>query len=118
MQRFFDDLPRVWDERSSETAHTITELFFPASQISEQTVDAVDAAIAAASSTRSGAKRLLGEGRDGLLRAAAGPRGRHPRRGLSGRVCQVEGTGRSVSAQTLPVNSTVVVLWIEIRWSL
>ncbi len=69
VQRFFDDLPRVWDERSSETAHTITELFFPASQISEQTVAAVDAAIAASNSTRSGARRLLAEGRDGMLRA-------------------------------------------------
>jgi aminopeptidase N len=69
VQRFFDDLPRVWDERSTETAHTITELFFPASQISQETVAAIDAAMAAASSTRSGAKRLLAEGRDGMLRA-------------------------------------------------
>jgi aminopeptidase N len=70
VERFFADVPQVWQTHSSEMAHTITELFFPANVIEAATLAAVDAAIAAApDSGASGLRRLLAEGRDGLLRA-------------------------------------------------
>ncbi|HEY5335592.1 MAG TPA: ERAP1-like C-terminal domain-containing protein, partial [Mycobacteriales bacterium] len=67
--RFFADVPAVWDTHSSEMAHSVTELFFPASMIEPDTLAACDALIAATDSGRSGLRRLLTEGRDGLLRA-------------------------------------------------
>ena len=69
VERFFADVPAVWDTHSSEMAHSITELFFPASMVDAETVAACDRALAAAGSGQSGLRRLLAEGRDGLARA-------------------------------------------------
>jgi aminopeptidase N len=69
VSRYVADLDELWSTRSSETAHTVTELFFPSSVVEEATVSAIDGAIAAEAGAPSGRRRLLAEGRDGLLRA-------------------------------------------------
>ncbi|MGH3744527.1 MAG: ERAP1-like C-terminal domain-containing protein, partial [Mycobacteriales bacterium] len=67
--RFFADVRDVWETHSTEMAHSITELFFPASLVEPETLAACDALIAATGPGHSGLRRLLTEGRDGLLRA-------------------------------------------------
>lgn len=69
--RFFEDLPRVWRERTNETASSITMGLFPTLLIDQGTIDATDAFLAtpnAASDSPAG-RRLLIESRDGIERS-------------------------------------------------
>jgi aminopeptidase N len=69
--RYFADLPRVWESRTMETASTITMGLYPSYVIDEHTIAATDSFLEqhnAATQSPAG-KRLIEEGRDGILRA-------------------------------------------------
>jgi aminopeptidase N len=65
--RYFADLPRVWSERTWEMAAWITEGTYPALLVEQATVDATDAFLEG--DITFGLRRLLNEGKDGVLRA-------------------------------------------------
>ena len=65
--RYFEALPRVWAERTSEMAQSITFGLYPFLLVDEETVAATDAFLAG--DIPSGCRRLVSEGRDGLVRA-------------------------------------------------
>jgi len=65
---YFAALPEIWETRSNEIAQTITTGLFPALQISQATVDQTNAFLANVE-VPYGCKRLVGEGRDALVRA-------------------------------------------------
>jgi aminopeptidase N len=65
--RYFADLPRVWQQRTMEMAQDITVGLFPLFLVDEQTVAATDAFLGG--ELNSALRRLVSEGRDGLLRA-------------------------------------------------
>lgn len=65
---YFAALPEVWATRSNEIAQTITNGLFPVLQINQATVDQANAFLASAE-VPYGCKRLVGEGRDALVRA-------------------------------------------------
>jgi aminopeptidase N len=65
--RYFADLPRVWQQRTMEMAQDITVGLFPLFLVDEETVAATDAFLAG--ELNSALRRLVSEGRDGLLRA-------------------------------------------------
>ncbi len=67
---YFDMLPKLWETRSNEIAQTLTNGLFPAIHISQATVDAANAFLKQ-DGVPYGCKRLVGEGRDGLVRALA-----------------------------------------------
>ena len=67
---YFDMLPKLWETRSNEIAQTLTNGLFPAIQISKATVDAANEFLKK-DEVPYGCKRLVGEGRDGLVRALA-----------------------------------------------
>ena len=66
---YFTALPRVWQDRTSQTAQSITVGLYPFLLVDEQTLDATDAYLAG--DVHSAARRLVGEGRDGVVRALA-----------------------------------------------
>ena len=66
--RFFAEIGQVWATRTTEMAHTITEYLFPSTVIDDATVAATEAHLATLDAS-SGERRLIEEGRDGLLRA-------------------------------------------------
>ena len=66
--RYFDAIPRVWQERTNEIAQTITLGLYPALLASEETVAATNAFLER-DDVPSGARRLIGEGRDGVQRS-------------------------------------------------
>ncbi|MEN9710637.1 MAG: hypothetical protein RL441_629, partial [Actinomycetota bacterium] len=65
---YFDALPQLWATRSNEIAQTVTTGLFPALQISQSTVDQANAFLANVE-VPYGCKRLVGEGRDSLVRS-------------------------------------------------
>ncbi len=65
--RYFEVLPRVWEERTTEIAQGITIGLFPFLLVDDETIAATDAFLAG--DLNSAVRRLVGEGRDGLLRA-------------------------------------------------
>ena len=65
--RYFEVLPRVWSERTMEMAQSITMGLYPMHLVDDETVAATDACLAG--DLNSAARRLVGEGRDGILRA-------------------------------------------------
>ena len=66
-ERYFADLPRIWAERTMETAQSITMGLYPFLLVDDETVRMTDAYL---SGPRNAAEaRLVGEGRDGVLRA-------------------------------------------------
>jgi len=70
-ERFFAELPRVWAERTMETASSITMGLYPVYLIDDATIAATDAFLEtqnAATQSPAG-RRLLVESRDGVLRA-------------------------------------------------
>ena len=68
VEEYFAMLPEVWANRSNEIAQTLTNGLFPALQINQQMVDRTNAFLKSAE-IPFGCKRLVGEGRDGLVRA-------------------------------------------------
>lgn len=66
--RYFEMLPRAWADRTMEMAQAITMGLFPMFLVDEETVAATDDFLAG--DLNSALRRLVGEGRDGLLRAA------------------------------------------------
>jgi aminopeptidase N len=67
---YFEMLPKLWETRSNEIAQTLTNGLFPAIQISQSTVDAANEFLKK-DEVPYGCKRLVGEGRDGLVRSLA-----------------------------------------------
>lgn len=68
VEEYFAMLPEVWANRSNEIAQTLTNGLFPALQINQQMVDRTNTFLQNAE-LPFGCKRLVGEGRDGLVRA-------------------------------------------------
>ncbi|MEO3822078.1 aminopeptidase N [Plantactinospora sp. B24E8] len=67
-ERFFAEVGRVWGSRDSEPAQEFVILAYPAYQVSEETIRATDAWLAE-SGHPAPLRRLVAEGRDGVLRA-------------------------------------------------
>jgi aminopeptidase N len=67
-QRFFEVVADVWGRRDSEQAQEFVILGYPAYQVSEETVAATDAWLAQAGHPAP-LRRLVAEGKDGVLRA-------------------------------------------------
>jgi len=65
---YFEVLPRVWRDRTMEMAQDITMSLYPAYLVDEETLSHTDAFLAAPD-LASPLRRLLGEGRDGVVRA-------------------------------------------------
>ena len=65
---YFSALPAVWAERSNEIAQTITTGLFPSLQFTQETIDKANEFLATVD-VPFGCKRLVGEGRDALVRA-------------------------------------------------
>ena len=65
---YFEVLPRVWRDRTMEMAQDITMSLYPAYLVDEETLSETDAFLAAPD-LASPLRRLLGEGRDGVVRA-------------------------------------------------
>jgi aminopeptidase N len=66
--RYFEVLPRVWEERTMEMAQGITLGLFPMFLVDDETIAATDEFLKA--DLNSALRRLVGEGRDGILRAS------------------------------------------------
>jgi aminopeptidase N len=66
--RYFEVLPRVWEERTMEMAQSITMGLYPMFLVDDETIAATDAFLSG--DLNSAVRRLVGEGRDGVLRAA------------------------------------------------
>jgi aminopeptidase N len=66
--RYFEALPRVWRERTNEMAQAITVGLYPFLLVDDETVAATDAFLAG--DRNPAMRRLVSEGRDGVLRAA------------------------------------------------
>ncbi|MFC7548825.1 aminopeptidase N [Plantactinospora sp. GCM10030261] len=67
-EKFFADADRVWAKRDSEPAAEFALLAYPAYQVSEETVAATDTWLAATGHPAP-LRRLVAEGRDGVVRA-------------------------------------------------
>ncbi|MFD9861216.1 aminopeptidase N [Streptomyces alboflavus] len=67
-QKFFDAVKSVWESRSHEMAQQVVVGLYPAVQVSQETLDATDAWIAAAEPTAA-LHRLITESRAGVERA-------------------------------------------------
>ncbi|MEN9923380.1 MAG: aminopeptidase, partial [Actinomycetota bacterium] len=70
VDQYFAVLPRIWQERSNEIAQTITLGLYPTYQFDQAIVDASETFLKNVD-VPYGCKRLVGEGRDGLVRALA-----------------------------------------------
>jgi aminopeptidase N len=66
--RYFEALPRVWETRTMEMAQAITVGLYPMLLVDDETVAATDRFLAR-DDLSSATRRLVGEGRDGVLRA-------------------------------------------------
>jgi aminopeptidase N len=66
--RYFEALPRIWEQRTSEMAQDLTMGLYPAILVDAATLSATDAFLAG-TSLKSAAVRLVSEGRDGVARA-------------------------------------------------
>lgn len=69
VERYFQSVPQIWEERTSDSAQTIVQGLYPALLIDQSTVDRTDAFLAANSDLAFGARRLVAEGADGVRRA-------------------------------------------------
>ncbi len=67
--RFFTQVPDVWASRTTEMASNITVGLFPALLVEQQTADLAEAFLQANPDLNPAARRLVAEGRDGVLRA-------------------------------------------------
>jgi aminopeptidase N len=68
LPRYFAALPSVWTSRTNETAQSITLGFYPAQIVEQDTLDLTDAFLAR-EDVPAGARRLVQEGRDGIVRS-------------------------------------------------
>jgi len=68
VDRFFEVTDQIWASRDSEPAQEFVELAYPAQHVSEATVAATDAWLAGADRPPP-LRRLVAEGRDGVVRA-------------------------------------------------
>ncbi|MCF8526809.1 MAG: aminopeptidase N, partial [Candidatus Nanopelagicales bacterium] len=66
---YFAVLPSVWQERTMEIAQSVTMGLYPMFLIDDETLAATDAFLAQ-EGLNSACRRLVGEGRDGVVRAA------------------------------------------------
>jgi aminopeptidase N len=62
-------LPQLWRERTNEIAQEITLGLYPHSLVETEIVERTDAVLDGVTDIPHGARRLLAEGRDGILRA-------------------------------------------------
>jgi aminopeptidase N len=67
--RFFAQIPAVWDSRTTEMASNITVGLFPALLVEQRTADLAETFLAEHPQLNPAARRLVAEGRDGVLRA-------------------------------------------------
>jgi aminopeptidase N len=67
VDRYFAALPEVWEHRTMEIAQSVTSGLYPAYNVSDHTIAATDAFLA--QDLNSALRRLVSEGRDGVLRA-------------------------------------------------
>ncbi|WP_182346781.1 aminopeptidase N [Tomitella gaofuii] len=70
--RYFDTIASVWERRSSEVAQTVVVGLYPSWSVHEESVAAADAFLAA--DHPAALKRLVSEGRAGVVRALAARR--------------------------------------------
>ncbi len=68
-EEFFEQAPKVWAEASKELAMTVITGLFPVWAASEETLQRAEQTIAAVQEENPALARLLGEGRDELVRA-------------------------------------------------
>jgi aminopeptidase N len=66
--RYFEVLPRIWEQRTSEMAQDLTMGLYPALLVDAATLSATDDFLAT-TSMKAAAVRLISEGRDGVARA-------------------------------------------------
>jgi aminopeptidase N len=66
--RYFDSLPSVWEQRTNETAQSITMGFYPTLLVEPATIALTDEFLARGD-LPSGARRLVQEARDGVERS-------------------------------------------------
>jgi aminopeptidase N len=69
VEQYFAALPGVWKDRTHEIAQEITLGLYPHVLVDLEIVDRTDAALSGTPEIPHGARRLLAEGRDGILRA-------------------------------------------------
>jgi aminopeptidase N len=67
VDRYFAALPEVWENRTMEIAQSVTSGLYPAYIVSDHTIAATDAFLA--QDLNSALRRLVSEGRDGVMRA-------------------------------------------------
>ena len=63
----FEVIDQIWATRDSEPAQEFVELAYPSQHVSQETVAATDAWLAG--THRGPLRRLVAEGRDGIIRA-------------------------------------------------
>ena len=68
VEEYFEALPGVWKTRTNEIAQEITLGLYPAPLVEAAIVERTDAVLAGVVDIPHGGKRLLAEGRDGVLR--------------------------------------------------
>jgi aminopeptidase N len=71
--RYFEQVAEIWAQQDSEPAQVFTILLYPAYQVSEDTVAATDAWLGT-EGLPAPLRRLVAEGRDGVVRALAARR--------------------------------------------
>ncbi len=69
VDRYFDSLLQVWEERTNETAQNVVIGLFPTLLAEQATVDRTDAWLAGHRDAAPALRRLVGEARDGIARA-------------------------------------------------
>lgn len=69
VEQYFAALPEVWRDRTHEISQEITLGLYPHSLVETATVERTDAVLDGTVDIPHGARRLLAEGRDGVLRA-------------------------------------------------
>jgi aminopeptidase N len=69
VEQYFESLPDVWRDRTHEIAQEITLGLYPHALVEPATVERTDAVLDGTVDIPHGARRLLAEGKDGVLRA-------------------------------------------------
>ncbi len=70
-ERYHEAASKAWQDRTSETAHSIAILLYPTWEPTRQTAQLTDDYLAAHPELPPALRRLMAEGRDGVLRAVA-----------------------------------------------